>query len=125
MRYSISISKTRKYVLVMVNGNINRELALKYTVESHIVGNENKIEKILLDLRNAKNIETVTDNFEFANKDLRSATVINKSAKIAMYVSENDHSHDFVETVSRNNGHNVKICRTEEEVLDFFDLNTL
>lgn len=121
MNYTISLSQNKKYILIKVIGLVNRINAMKYTIESHKLGADKGILHFLVDLVDARNEESIAENYDFAYTDLREQPVINRKAKVAMLVEKNDHSHDFMETLSVNSGHNVRLFRDEKSALSFLD----
>lgn len=60
-----------------------------------------------MDVREARNTDSVFNNYSFAYKDMHKAEEIDKRARVAVVVSPQDNSHDFIETVSRNAGLDV------------------
>jgi len=117
MNYTIKVSDTGDYILITVDGNVNPEIAMEYTAKSHKLGNELGIMKFLVDLRNARNVEMLGDNYNFVTQDLADHQRVDRRAKVALLVSKEDHSHDFIETVSRNSGHNVTLFRSLKKAL--------
>ncbi len=117
MNYSIKVSETGDYILIDVHGDLNSEIALQYTTESHKLGNELGIMKFLVDLSKATNVQMVGDNYNFVNQDIAKAPAVDRKAKVAFLVSKEDHSHDFIETVLRNRGYNVSLFRDKDEAL--------
>ena len=114
MSYKIYPSKGRKYIVLKHWGEMNSELAMKRVLEAHTLGEELGITRYLVDLTEARNVDSVSKTFKYAYEDMKGPTGINPNARAAMLVSPEDHSHDFVETVLRNIGHNVKLFRDRE-----------
>lgn len=114
MAYTISPSEDQKYIVLKHWGELNGELALERVIEAHVLGAKLGIARYLIDLTEARNVDTVTDSYWYAYKDLKTLPEINKNACVAMLVNPEDHSHDFVETVLRNAGHNVILFRERE-----------
>ncbi len=73
------------------------------------------INRYLVDVTQAKNTDSVQDSYEFAYNDMKTAEGIDQYARVATLVSADDHSHDFIETVSRNAGLNVRIFTDPEK----------
>lgn len=119
MEYVISLSENNRYIIVKVTGDIDGKTAMQYTEESHIMAKGNGIDKFLVDLTDAKNSLHMIENYEFAYDKVPLSPVINKLAKVALLVSEKDHSHDFIETVSINAGLRVRLFRSREAALDY------
>lgn len=122
LTYSIQIAENRKYIEIILEGHITRADAMKYVVESHKIAAKEGISKFLLNALNARNTESVGNNYDFAYKDLKEEKNLLRGARIAMLVEENDHSHDFVETVAINSGENVRMFRDRADALKFLDV---
>ena len=60
-----------------------------------------------MDLVESKNVDSILDDYEFAYHDMQNTPEIERSARVAMLVSPDDHSHDFILTASRNAGQDV------------------
>ena len=117
MSYSIKPSDDGNYIILKHWGEINRELTTKRNLEAHALGAELGITRHLVDLTEAKHVDTVTNTYEFAYKDMRFLSGIKKNARVAVLVSPDDHSHDFVATVARNAGQNVTLFRDREAAI--------
>lgn len=117
MNYTITVSETGDYILIVLLGNVDGEIAMQYTIESHKLGNELGITKFLVDARKAINVQMVGDNYNFAAKEISEKPSFDRRAKVACLVSPEDHSHDFIETVLRNNGHNFTLFRNMDKAI--------
>ncbi len=112
--YTISLSDDESYIIVKILGKQTAELAMKQNLEAHAFGDELGIGRYLVDATEAVNVDSTLENYSFAYTDMQTPTGINKAAIVALLVSPDDHSHDFIETVSRNAGLNVTIFRDRE-----------
>lgn len=119
MTHTITTSEDGQYILIKVKGVIDRNIAMQQNLEAHALGKKLNIHKYLVDVTKATNSESTTDKFKFANNDMQEAPGIDKSARVAVLVSPDDHSHDFIETVTRNAGLNMRIFRDSEEAMQF------
>ena len=117
MSYEIYLSDDGKYIVTKHWGEITSELVIKRTLEAHAMGEKLGITRHLMDVTEARNIDSVTKTYKFAYKDIESVPQINLNARVAVLVSPDDHSHDFVETVTRNAGQNVTIFRDREAAI--------
>jgi hypothetical protein len=111
-----TVSPDGKYIIQKVVGDINSGLALKYNHESHALGRKLGIRRYLVDLTESRNTESVLGNYEFAY-DKMPASGVDLDAIVALLVDPDDHSHDFVETVSRNAGLNVSLFRYRDAAI--------
>jgi hypothetical protein len=108
MPYTITVSSDNRYIILSIEGGISRETAMVYNLEAHKLGNALGINRYLVDVRFSRNTDSVIANYSFAYSDMNHED-IDRFAKVAILVSPDDHSHDFVETVSRNAGFDVVI----------------
>lgn len=118
MNNEIKVSDSGKYIIVNVNTDMTRTLAEQLGAEATHLGKKKNINLFFYDLRNSINKESINANYIFAKQEVLKIepSYLNK---IAMLVSPNDKSHDFVETVLRNAGHNVLIFNDEEKALSW------
>lgn len=119
MGYRISLSEDGKYIIIRVTGVINRLIAMEQNLEAHALGKSLGINRYLVDVREATNTDQSVNGYEFAHVDMRKAEGIDRSAVVAMLVDPNDHSHDFVETVSRNAGLKVTLFTDLDEARQY------
>ncbi|MFZ1519193.1 MAG: hypothetical protein WAU11_10485 [Ignavibacteriaceae bacterium] len=116
----IKISDNNKYIIVQVNENMTRALAERLGFEAIQLGNTKNITRFLYDLRNSRNTESINVNYIFANQDMKRLET-NPNNMIAMLISPGDKSHDFIETVLRNAGYNVKLLEVESEAIAWLE----
>lgn len=121
MSSQISLSDDSTYIILEVTGEIDRQNAMQYNLEAHKVGKERGIRKYLVDLTNARNTETVLNNYQFAYDDMKHTEGIDKTAIVASVVAPEDHSHDFIETAFRNSGFNVTLFRDKQKAIDYLN----
>jgi hypothetical protein len=109
MTYTITVCGDDLFITIKVTGGMTNQSAMKFSIEAHARGQELGIDRYLMDLTEARNVDSVINNYKFAYQDLGSAPTISPTEKVAMLVSPDDHSHDFIETVVRNAGLDVTI----------------
>lgn len=117
----ISLSEDLSYIILEVTGEINRQNAMQYNLEAHKLGKERGIRKYLVDLTNARNTETVLNNYQFAYGDMKHTEGIDVSAIVAAVVDPDDHSHDFIETTFKNSGLNLTLFRDKQKAIDYLN----
>jgi len=117
--YSISLSKDRTYIFIKIRGDINPGSAMQINLEAHALGRQMNIGQYLVDVTEAINTGSATDNYEFAYSDMRTREGIDKHARVATLVSPGDHSHDFVETTAVNAGLDVRLFTDLEQAIRF------
>ncbi|MCJ7774219.1 MAG: hypothetical protein MUP22_13935 [Desulfobacterales bacterium] len=118
MPYTITPSDDNKYSIVKVIADMTRSLAMEQNIKAHALGKKLKINRFLVDVTHSRNIESSTDNYNFAYGDMKNEDGIDKTARVAMLVAPEDHSHDFVETVAVNTGLNVAIFRDRKSAIN-------
>ena len=118
MKYSINEVEGQGYVLIKVTGNVTRQEMIACDVEAHALGRKLGIRRYLMDLTDAVNVESVTDNYRFVHIDV-DRDDIDRLARVAMLVAPEDHSHDFIETAGANAGRFVKLFRDWEQAVSY------
>ena len=111
MPYTISQSTDGKYILMKVDGQLTRESAFEGVLEAHALGKKLGINRHLVDVTEARNVESPVAVYGFAYDDMAHLPDIDRYALAAILASPEDHSHDFIETVLRNAGINVTLFR--------------
>jgi hypothetical protein len=124
MNYTITPSEDGKYIIIKVQGEINRQIAMKQNREAHALGRKMGINRYLVDVTEARNTESNLDKYHFAYHDMKRDKDIDIYARVATLVSPGDHSHDFIETVSRNAGLNVKIFTDPDLAKQFLTIES-
>jgi CBS-domain-containing membrane protein len=117
MSYTIKVSADGKYIILKHWGVINSEVTTQRNLEAHALGAKLGISRHLVDVTEATHVDSATNTYKFAYDNMRTLPGINKKARVAVLVSPDDHSHDFVETVTRNAGQNVTLFRDREAAI--------
>ncbi len=115
----ISLSDDSSYIILEVTGEITRESALTDNIDAQKLGKEKGLRKYLVDCTNARNVDSVFNNYQFSYYDMRHTPGIDITMIVAVLVSPEDHSHDFVETAARNSGLNFTLFRDREKAIEF------
>jgi hypothetical protein len=116
---TISPSADHSYIILKYTGDINRNDALIQTIESHALGKKLNINRYLVDVTEARNTDHVSEDYQFAYKDMRRTEGIDNAAIVAVITGPDDHSHDFIETVTRNSGLNVRLFRDYDKAVQY------
>jgi len=119
MSYEITPSEDHQIIVIKVTGEINRKTAMRQNREAHALGKELGINRYLVDLKEARNTDPIVDQYNFAYEDMAKAEGIDRSAVVAVLVSEDDRTHDFIVTVTRNAGLNVSLFTDREKAMAF------
>lgn len=112
-----TVSPNGKYIIQKIVGEINAEIALDLNRETHALGRRLGIRYYLSDLTECRNTDSMFDNYNFAYNDMPADPGIDRSARVALLVAPEDHSHDFVETACRNAGLNVTLFRDRDKAI--------
>lgn len=105
----ITYSDSDKFVTIKIKGEINKHTAMQPILEAHELGNSAGINRYLMDVREARNIDNTIDQYLFAYEDCKKYPEIDTNARIAALITKGDHSHDFMETVLVNSGVTIKL----------------
>lgn len=117
MEYTIHPSDDGRYIILKVTGEITADQMMACNIETHAAGEKLGVFRYLVDVTEARNVDSVINNYQFAYRDLRGRTDMNKSARVAILADPEDASHDFAETVMRNAGVNVKLFKDRDAAI--------
>ncbi len=119
MPYAINLSGDGKYIILTIKGEINRKIAMPQNLEAHELGRNLGISRYLVDVTEARNTDSILDQHDFAYKDMQENKGIDRSARVAALISPSDHSHDFIETVAKNSGFNLRLFNDRKKAERF------
>jgi hypothetical protein len=119
MSYTITPSEDNAFITIVVKGHITRLDAMKQNLEAHALGKRLGINRYLVDVTRARNVDSDIHNYEFAYKDMSLTEGIDRSAIVALVVSPEDHSHDFVVTAARNAGLRIEMFHDPERAKNY------
>ena len=120
MDYEISISKSKKFIIVNYMVDLTRELGAKIAEETDAVSKKNNIHNLLNDLRNVKNFDDVKTNFDFVKEIIPEQKEL-QFTKIAQLLSRNEHSHASVTAFLIASGFNVREFLEEEKAIKWLE----
>lgn len=123
MSYEIRMSENGRYIICRVTQSITVELAREFTIALDQLSRSQRIKRFLVDVRGAPNVASVFQNFDFANKDMADLG-LQRDVRSAILVGANDHSHDFVETVTQNAGYGVLVFDDEAAAIAWLEALT-
>ncbi len=90
--------------------------------EALALGEELGLNCYLTDVTEARNEDTATSNYNYAYSEMPKVRGGERSkSRVASLVHPADHSHDFVETVSRNAGIDVRLFTDLDKALKFLE----
>ena len=119
MKCSIKLSENEDYILLRIDGDFTSKEIMEWVIESHTLGREKGVRSYLVDVRNARNIDSAFGKHEFAYSDMKKTDTVDRNAKVAGLIRPNDESHDFVELASNNAGMNMKLFTGIDQAIDF------
>lgn len=119
MSYTIEPSSDHKYIVIKTVGDITGTITMEQDIEANKLGAKLGINRYLVDFTEARNVDSIIANYKYAYEDLKQTKGIDLNARVAVLASPNDHSHDFVETVLRNAGLDLKLFRDKEQAIKF------
>ena len=122
MDYKISIAENRNYIIIKYYVPMTTEISLKSGPELMRRSTENDIRRFLFDMRESINIQSVTDNYYFANQHIRTFDFPRRS-RSAFLVNPSDNSHDFITTAFMNAGYAVAKFANEDEAVKWLNAN--
>lgn len=117
MGCEIETSQDGKYIIQTVTGDLTGKLALEYNLKTHALGRELGINRYLVDVTDARNVDSPPADYSFAHFSMRDNPGIDQTARVATLVRPGDRSHNFIETVSRNSGLDVTIFTDRHEAI--------
>jgi hypothetical protein len=120
MCYTIELSENGQYIRILTREDVSIDMASRWAVESDNMGRAHGIKRFLFDVRGARNIASMADNYAFAYNDL-SQLGVDKGARSAILIDRDDSSHDFVETTLRNAGVNVRLFTDEAAAIQWLE----
>lgn len=115
VEHTVKPSDDNTHIILKINGEFTARAMMEWVIESHTLGQELGIHGYLVDVRNARNVDTVLGNYQFAYSDMKSTAGVDPQARVAGLISPGDQSHDFVAMVSENAGMNLKLFTDPEE----------
>ena len=119
MEYTITPSADGNYVVLKIDGDFTAKQMMTCVIESHALGKQLGLRRYLVDVRQARNIDSALGNVNFAYKDMKQVEGVDTRARVAGLVSPGDHSHDFVATVSENAGMFLKLFTDFDEAVSY------
>jgi hypothetical protein len=117
MSYEITVDENQQYIILTTHGDLTNQKAMEQNLEAHALGKQLGINRFLVDSTDSRYIGTPVSHYQFAYEELKTEPKIDAAARVAAVVSPEDHSHDFFETVARNNGMDFTLFRNRENAI--------
>lgn len=117
MSYEITVDESQKFIIITTHGELTNQIAMEQNLEAHKLGSQLGINRYLVDSTDAKYNGTTLGHYQFAYEEMKDEPGIDATARVAALVNPDDHSHDFFETVARNNGMDFTLFRNREKAI--------
>ncbi|MGE0557228.1 MAG: hypothetical protein AB7E73_09575 [Burkholderiales bacterium] len=114
MDYQIDCPIGKGFVRIRVYNSITADLERSFAKEAIETAHRAGLPGFYADVRGAPNIATTLDQYRLAYEDMTNFG-LDKKSKIAIVHLQDDHSHDFIETVFNNAGYSCKLFTDEDE----------
>ena len=119
--YKIQPSEDQTHIVLKIVGEFEGKQMLKYIIEAHALGKELGIKNYLVDVTEARNVDSTINNYKFASSNIDNVDGIDKNANVIALINERDHSHDFVAAALKNTGHPIQVFTDPELVRSYFE----
>ena len=119
MEFKISIVEDEKYLIIDVFEAITGEVETKMIQQTAKAMKDHHIKNVLADVRKVRNIANVPDKYDLAYSEAKRIG-FPEDAQVAILVSPDDRSHDFIETVFRNVGYACRIFQDKNAATEWF-----
>jgi len=123
MKYRISISESGRYIICKVFGPMTADIARQFAEGMDSLSRIKKIKRFLIDARKAPNVSGVLRNYTFVHRDMKDLD-LQRDVRSAILTDPGNGSHDFVETVNKNAGYDVRVFNDEEAAIAWVDEET-
>ena len=120
MEFKISTSENGEYLVVEVFKPITGDLERGFIKKSIEEMKVHDIKKVFVDVSRVPNIEGVFENYKSAYYEMELLDHPT-DAKIAVFVSPDDDSHDFAQTLYRNAGYNFSIFQDKSSAIKWLN----
>jgi len=120
MDYQVTLADSGRYILIKVLVPMTSAVGARCGADAIRCGAENKVDRFLFDLRDAPNVQSIVDNYEFAHKEI---TVFGfpKTSRSAFLVRPDDKSHDFINTAFYNAGYLTRMFIDAAEAISWLE----
>jgi hypothetical protein len=119
MSHKLTVSDDQRYIISTVTGDLTSEIADQQMADLYKLANEVGIKNFLIDLVECRFVGSTIEQYEYASSDVPDYGYVNRGDRFAFLVHPDDHSHDFVETVSRNSGYDVTLFRDRAKAINY------
>ena len=117
--YDIKPADDQSHIVLTVVGEVRGKHMMKYILEAHAMGRDLGIDRYLVDVTEARNTDSVLDQYNFAYSEMKTTEGIDSRARVAALVHPGDKSHDFIETVLHNAGLMLKIFSDSNLAIEY------
>lgn len=118
MRPVITVSPCKRYIILKFFGEITVGSVLEHGPLAFEQGEVLGIKKFLYDVTEARNTDSVINNYVFAYDEVNRIINRFKGVKVVTLMAEGDNSHLFVETAMLNSGIDAKFFTDKGEAVE-------
>jgi hypothetical protein len=116
MQYKLSVSDDRRYINIRLYVPMSNELSRTIAHELADLSKQTGIERFFFDLRGVVCEEDVLSSYTMAYEDLEK--IGPSRSHMSVFLTDiDDKSHDFMETLYRNAGFNIKQFKDKDTAL--------
>lgn len=120
MSYEIEVSESGRFLRLKAQGDVSVELAREWSLELREMAHPLAITCLLFDMRVAKNVSSIIDNYYFAHRDADRLGLA-KNVRSAILANRADNSHNFVETTMQNANFNVRLFNEKSTAISWLE----
>ena len=118
MAYSLKIEEDNSFITLTVTGELTNEIVMEQNAALSKLANENGIDKVFVDVTKARFVGSILDQYDYGNNYMTTSNDVSRLFRLVLLVSVDDHSHDFIETISRNNGFDLTIFHDRKKAIE-------
>lgn len=118
MDFEITFSADEGFVRIKVHRSITAGLERDLAEKAIAAAKQNGVLRYLADVRGVSNVASTVDQYDLAYREL-TRLGLDRTSRIAVLIMQQDRSHDFIETVFRNAGHDCRLFVKEDDARDW------
>lgn len=110
------MSENGRIVVCRVHKPVTVALAMAFSQALEAASEASGVDRFLTDVRGVPNVSRLAENYNYAHTDMAELG-LRRAVRAAVLADPWDRSHEFVETVSRNAGYNVRVFYDRDEAV--------
>ena len=116
MKFDIALSAEGGIVRIKVNDSITAELEQTFSEKAIAMAQHKGASRYFADVRGVGNVANAVEQYRLAHNEM-ARLGLDRTSRIAVLVSQDDHSHDFIETAFSNAGYSFRLFTDEQDAL--------